>query len=101
MPFASYKHLCAFFNALANVGLHTLILLLVDHRPDGGFQIGGIAGRKSGDSVDERPLDFVEAAFRHKESGSRDTRLTTVHKPNREGIWDGLFEVGILKQNVG
>ena len=27
----------AFFNALANVGLHTLILLLVDHRPDGGF----------------------------------------------------------------
>src|ERR1700733_4663234 len=101
VSFASDEHVCAFFNALANVCLHTLILLLVHHGSDGSFWIGRIADWKGGNSIDDRLFDFVEATLRHKKPGPRDASLTIVQKPYDERARDGLLEVGIIKQNVG
>src|SRR5579863_216927 len=101
MSFASDKHLCTFFNTLANVGLHTLILLLVHHWSDGGFWVGRIADWKCARGGQDRPCDFLEATRRHEEPGPSDASLTAVQEPDDERIRDGLLEIGIIKQNVG
>src|SRR5580658_7660342 len=67
VSFASDKHLCTFFNTFPDVGLHTLILLLVHHWSHGGLWVGRIADWKGGQRVQDRLFDFPEATFRDKE----------------------------------
>src|SRR5579871_3715048 len=97
---ASNEQFCALFDTLANVGLHALVLLLVHHGPDGGLGVGRIAGWKRERSIQDRLFDFLEATLRHKQPRTGDTSLTAVQKSDDEGVRNGLFEVGIIKQNV-
>ena len=46
MPLAAGQHFGTFFNALADVGLNSLVLFLRDHRPDGGLRVSRIADGK-------------------------------------------------------
>src|SRR5579863_101753 len=51
MAFAADQYLCSFLNAFANIRLHALILLLGHHGSDCGLGIGGFAGWKCRNSV--------------------------------------------------
>jgi hypothetical protein len=57
MAFSADQHLGAFFNAFANVGLHTIELLLRHHRSDNGLGISRVADREGVHGVRDCALD--------------------------------------------
>src|ERR1700746_4077309 len=77
---AANQHLGAFFDALADVGLHALVLLLGHHRSDSGLWISRIADWKGGAGIDDRPLDFVEPTLGHEKPSPRSTSLAAVEE---------------------
>ena len=81
MTLAADEHLRAFFNAFADVRLHTLVLLLGHHRSDGGLGICGIADGKGGHRIHEcAAFHFVESALGHEQARPRGACLSAVHE---------------------
>src|SRR6476646_9469510 len=68
MAFSADQHLGAFFNAFANVGLHTIELLLRHHGPYGSLGVGWVADREGAHRVRDGALDGVEPLARHEET---------------------------------
>ena len=101
MALAADQHLGAFFDALADVGLHALVLFLRHHRSDGGLGIGRIADGKCAHRVPDGPLDRVEPALRHEEPRPRGAGLTAVHEGHDESRRNRLFEIGVIEQDRG
>jgi hypothetical protein len=71
---ATDQHLGAFFNALADVGLHALVLLLRHHRSDSDFGIGRVADSDGAHGVYDGALGGVDGAPRILLVGQRDER---------------------------
>ena len=101
MTLTADEHLRAFFDALADVGLHAFVLFLRHHRSDGGLGISRIADGKSAHRVAYAPLHRIESALRHEEARPCGAGLTAVHKGHDEGRRDRLVESRIIEQNGG
>src|SRR4029077_6117040 len=100
MSFTADEYLRAFFNAFADVGLHSLVLLLRHHRADSGLWISRIAGGKGADCIQDRSFHLVEAGLRYKEPRPSNARLSAVHKRDCTRRGDSLVHVGVVEQDV-
>src|SRR4029077_14280966 len=95
---ASEQQLRALFEALADVRLHAVVLLLRRHRPDSGFWIGRIACRKRANRLLDSPLDLVQPALWREHPRPGDTGLSAVQERDRERRRDSLGEIGVVEQ---
>src|SRR6185369_16803421 len=91
----------AFFNALADVGLHALELLLTHHRSDGGFWIGRVPRGEGGHRLHDCSFDLVKPGLGYEEPRSGGTSLTTVHEGHDESRRNRLVERGVIEQDRG
>src|SRR5216684_5509942 len=101
MPLTAGEHLCAFFDAFADIRLHALVLLLRHHRSDGRLGISRIPDGKRAHGVAYPPFYVVEPTVGHEETRSRRTGLSAVQKGHEERRWNRLIERGIIEQNRG
>ncbi len=85
---AADEHFRAFFDALADVGLHTVILSLGYHRSHGGFGVGGVADRESAHRPSYGLLHCVQRVLRHKKPCSGGAGFTAVQEGHGES--DGM-----------
>jgi hypothetical protein len=98
---AADEHFRAFFDALADVGLHTVILSLGYHRSHGGFGVGGVADRESAHRPSYGLLHCVQRVLRHKKPCSGGAGFTAVQEGHGESRRDGLVEHGVIEQDRG
>jgi hypothetical protein len=101
MSLAADQHFSAFLNALADVGLHALVLLLAHHRSDGGLWIGRVPHGEGGHRLYDCSFDLVEPAFRYEKPRSGGASLTTVHEGHDESRWNRLVEHRIVEHDSG
>src|SRR5882672_8738899 len=101
MTLATREHLRTFLDALADIRLHALVLLLRHHRSDGRLGISRIPDGKRAHGVAYAPFYVVEPTVGHEETRSRRAGLSAVQKGHEERRWNRLIERGIIEQNRG
>src|ERR1700722_1045827 len=95
------QQLSAFFNALADVGLRALVLLLRHHGSDRGLGIGRVADGEGAHGVRDGALSSLESVPRHKKSGPCSAGLTAVQKRDAQRRRDHLVEVAVIEKDCG
>jgi hypothetical protein len=89
----------AFFNALADVGLHALVLFLRRHWSDGALWLGRVADWECAHALHNAALDCVQPFLRHEEPCPCGAGLTAVQKGHGQRGRDRLAEVGVIEQD--
>ena len=95
------QHFGTFCDALADAGLHALVLLPRHHRSNRVLGIGRIADCNCAHGIPQGLLRRIQPAPRHEKPRSSRAGLTAIHERDCKCHGDRLFERGIVEHDGG